>query len=177
MIQLIASAESLADGAFKLVSIIKTMKQGGKQRLRLLNEVNSLWMVLTLVIGHLEIEEENFSESLLMTVVTLNEDNGIFDQIRKLLEDLQIRLQPMTGRHKVIQNIRWPFDKFDVETSIAQVNRLKDSVNLVFTSSSAAAIREIRNDAKAIKLAVANEQIKAVLEWISSSNFLKQQVF
>lgn len=48
---LLASISSLADGAFNVVSFINTIREGGKQRLRLFTELNSLWMILKLLEG------------------------------------------------------------------------------------------------------------------------------
>lgn len=56
------------------------------------------------------------------------------------------------------------------------LERLKSSVNLSLNSTNAAVTREIQSDTKFIKHSVANDEVKAMLDWISSLNFLKQQV-
>ena len=66
---LLASISSLADGAFKIVSFINTIREGGKQRLRLFTELNSLWMVLKLLEGHFDAEDEDLSEPWLPKVM------------------------------------------------------------------------------------------------------------
>ena len=147
-IGLLASIENLAQGAFKIVSYLNTIREGGKQRLRLFTELNSLWMVLKLV----------------------------FDQIQATFDELMNRLQPKTGHRKVAQTLRWPFDKSDVEALTAHLERLKSSVNLALNSMNAAVSREIQNDTKLLKLSVAEDKVKAIIDWISSLNFLKQQV-
>ena len=173
---LLASIENLAEAAFKVVAFINTIREGGKQRLRLFTELNSLWMVLKLLEGHFESEDEDLGEPWLKTIAVLDEDNGIFDQIQGTLDNLMSRLQPKVGHRKVLQTLRWPFDKAEVEALTAHLERLKSSVNLAMSSTSAAVTREIQSDTRFIKSSVTNDEIKAIIDWMSSLNFLKQQV-
>ena len=175
-IGLLASIESLAEGAFRIVSYLNTIREGGKQRLRLFTELNSLWMVLKLVEGHFDPEEGDVGEPWLKTIAVLDEENGVFDQIQATFDELMDRLQPKAGHRKVAQTLRWPFDKSDVEALTAHLERLKSSVNLSLNSMNVAVSREIQNDTKLLKLSVAEDKVKAIIDWISSLNFLKQQV-
>lgn len=176
VVSLLASIEGLADGAFKLVSLINTIKQGGKQRLRLFTELNSLWMLLKLLEGHFDPEEQNLNEHWLDTIQLLDENGGIFNQMSTIFESLADRLQPKMGHRKVMQTLRWPYDKPEVEQLTAQLERLKNTVSLAYNSTNAAAVREIQNDTKYIKQSVTKDEVKAIIDWISNLNFLKQQV-
>ena len=176
VVGLLASVESLAEGAFKLVAFVNTIKEGGKQRLRLFTELNALWMVLIVLGGHLKWEEEELSEPWFKTIAMLDDEDGIFDQIQAAFDNLTSRLQPKTGHRKVLQTLRWPFDKAEVEALVAHLERLKSSLDLAMNSTNAAVIREIQHDTKALRLDVANDEVKSVIDWISNLNFLKQQV-
>ncbi|KAL8824083.1 MAG: hypothetical protein Q9191_005314 [Dirinaria sp. TL-2023a] len=167
--------EALAEGAFKLVAFVNTIKEGGKQRLRLFTELNALWMVLKVLEGHLQSDDEELSDPWLKTIAVLDEDQGVFDQISTAFDELDNRLQPKTGHRKLMQTLRWPFDKSEVETRVTRLNRLKGYVDTAMNSTSAADIRRIQSDTKAIKLSVADDELKAIIEWISSLNFVKQQ--
>jgi len=171
----LASIEALADGAFKLVSLVNTIKDGGKQRLRLFTELNKLSMVLKLLEGHIEGDDEEPGEPWLGTIAVLDEDTGVFDQISAAFEDLDNQLRPKTGHRKILQTLRWPFDKPEVEALVAHLERLKSSVNLAMSSTSAAVIRALQGDTKAIRLSVADAELKTILDWTSSLNYLKQQ--
>lgn len=173
---LLASIDTLADRAFKLVSFINTIKEGGKQRLSLFTELNALWMVLKLLEGHFQSDDEELSDPWLETIAVLDEENGVFDQISIAFENLDNRLRPKSGHRKIMQTLRWPFDKSEVEGLVHQLQRLKSYVDSAMNSTSAADIRKIQSDTKAIKLSVADDELKAILEWISKLNFLKQQV-
>lgn len=175
-IGLLASVESLADGAFKIVAFINTIKDGGKQRMRLLTELNSLWMILKLLESHFETEEEVVSEPWLKTINILAEESGVFDQIDRAFDELSTRLQPRSGHRKILQTLKWPFDKPEVDNLVAQVGRLKGAIDTALNSTNAAVVRELQNDTRALRLDNANDEVKSILEWISSLNFLKQQV-
>ncbi|KAL8939033.1 MAG: hypothetical protein Q9216_003582 [Gyalolechia sp. 2 TL-2023] len=173
-VSLLASVVGLADGAFKLVSYMNTVKDGGKQRLHLFTELNALWMVLKLLEAHFESDDEELTEPWLKTIAVLDEDKGVFDQIETAFKDLDSRLRPRTGHRKVRQTLGWPLDKSEVESLTAHLERLKTSVQVAMTSTNAAVIREMQNDTKTIKSSLADNEVKAILDWISGLNFLKQ---
>lgn len=173
---LAASITALADAAFKLVSIINTIKQGGKQRLRLFTELNSVWMLLKLLETHFDSDEQEIGDQWLETIKVLDESDGVFDQVSSLLDSLTDRLQPKTGHRKVMQTLRWPFDKAEVEELTAHLERLKSTINVAYNSTNSAVVREIQSDTKYIKSSVASDEVKAILDWMSNLNFLKQQV-
>ncbi|KAL8870107.1 MAG: hypothetical protein Q9174_003770 [Haloplaca sp. 1 TL-2023] len=172
---LAASISSLSEAAFKLVSIINTIHQGGKQRLRLFTELNSLWMVLKLLESHFDPDDQEISEQWLSTIQVLDQDAGTFDQISTVFDNLTDRLQPKTGHRKMMQTLRWPFDKLEVEELTVHLERLKSTVNLAYTSTNSATVREIQSDTKYLKVSVANDEVKAIIDWVSNLNFLKQQ--
>ncbi|KAL9585140.1 MAG: hypothetical protein Q9212_001706 [Teloschistes hypoglaucus] len=174
VVGLLASVEALADAGFKLVSLISTIRQGGKHRLRLFTELNSLCMILKRLECHFDSSEEEISEQLLDTINVFNHDGGVFNQISETFEDLTDRVQPQKGHRKLIQTLRWPFDKSEVEQLILQLECLKNTVNLAYGSANAAVVREIQNDTKSLRLNAANGHVKAIIDWISDLNFLKQ---
>ena len=170
-----ASVEAIAQGAFKIISLINTIKDGGKQRLQLLNEINSLWMVLKLVEANFESEEDELGEAWLRTICVLSDEDGVFARIFDVLGTLKTRLEAQAGLRQAVQYFRWPFDKKEVEGLVNQLARLKNDLNLALTSTSATVIREIHNDTNIVKHAVSSVEEKALLEWTSTLNFLKQQ--
>ena len=173
-LSLLASVEAIADGTFKIISLINTIREGAKHRLRLFCELNALWVVLKLVQGNFESEEE-LGEAWLKMICVMDEENGVFDQIGEVLDTLKTKVQPQVGLRKAVQTMRWPFDKAEVDTLIARLERLKSAVNLALTSTNAAVIRDMHNDTKALRLASSDDELKAILEWTSTLNFWKQQ--
>lgn len=133
-------------------------------------------MVLKLLESHFDPEEQEISEQWLDTIRVLDQKDGIFDQISTVFDNLTDRLQPKMGHRKIMQTLRWPFDKSEVDELTVHLERLKSTTSLAYNSASAAVMREIQSDTKYIKLSVANDEVKAIIDWISNLNFLKQQV-
>ena len=173
-VSLLASVEAIADGTFKIISLINTIREGGQHRLRIFCELNALWVVLKLVEGNFESEEE-LGDAWLKMIRVLDEDDGVFDQIGDVLDTLKAKVQPKVGLRKAVQTMRWPFDKAEVDTLINRMEHLKSAVNLALTSTNAAVIRDMHSDTKALRLASSDDELKAMLEWTSTLNFLKQQ--
>ncbi|KAL8941302.1 MAG: hypothetical protein Q9216_002321 [Gyalolechia sp. 2 TL-2023] len=157
-ISLLAGIHSLVEGAFELISLINTIKNGGKQRVRLLSEVNCLWIVLKLLESHFDPEEQEqaMSAEWLGTIQVLEQDGGVFDQISAVFDSLTHRLQPMTGHRKIRQSLQWPLDKPEVGEYVKQLERLKSTLNLAYNSSNAATVRQIQGDTTYIKRSVAD---------------------
>ncbi|KAL8627130.1 hypothetical protein Q9189_007160 [Teloschistes chrysophthalmus] len=158
VVGLLANVEALAEAGFKLVSIINTIRQGGKHRLNLFTELNTLWMVLKLLESHFDSSEQEISEQWLDTINLLDHDGGVFDQISDIFGKLTDRLEPQTGHRKVVQTLRWPFDKPEVEQLTLQLESLKSTVSLAYGSTNAAVVREVQNDTKYLKLNAANDE-------------------
>lgn len=173
VVGLLANVEALAEAGFKLVSIINTIRQGGKHRLNLFTELNTLWMVLKLLESHFDSSEQEISEQWLDTINLLDHDGGVFDQISDIFGKLTDRLEPQTGHRKVVQTLRWPFDKPEVEQLTLQLESLKSTVSLAYGSTNAAVVREVQNDTKYLKLNAANDEVNAIIDWISDLNFFK----
>ncbi|KAL8796487.1 MAG: hypothetical protein Q9195_001161 [Heterodermia aff. obscurata] len=138
LLGLLASVEAIADGTFKVISLINTIREGGKHRLRLFCELNALWVVLKLVEGNFDSEEE-FGDPWLKAICVMDEENGVFDQIGDVLDALKTKVQPKVGLRKAVQTMH------------------------------------MHNDTKALRLGSSDDELKAVLEWTSTLNFLKQQ--
>lgn len=182
VVGLLASIEGLVGGAFKVVSCLKTIKDGGKERSRLLVELIGLRTVLLTVSEHFDSDVKEDHDPWLKTIATLDEDDGIFDQISHLFDKLESRLRPKTGHRKMLQALRWPFDKSEVEALVDQLERCKNSINIAITSTNAAALRtvlsdnrRILDDTQIIKEWIVDEELGSIIDWISSLNFLDKQ--
>lgn len=133
-------------------------------------------MVFKLLESHFDPSEQEISEQWLETIEVLDQDGGVFDQISTVFDNLTDRLQPRTGHRKVMQTLRWPFDKTEVEELTLHLECLKNTVNVAYSSTNSAVVREIQADTKFLQISAVNDEVKAIIDWISTLNFLKQQV-
>ncbi|KAL9612385.1 MAG: hypothetical protein Q9167_003025 [Letrouitia subvulpina] len=171
----IASIGTIASAAFKVIEILNTIKQGGKQRLRLLTTIGSLWAVLQSVQSHLYTEDGELIKSIPDFLGTLQGDNGVFAQVEATAKKLEARLERHKGAQKILQDVRWPFTKAEVEASISELEKLTSAINLALTASTLMTLRETQKISSEIRLATMDAEFKAMLDWISPLDFVKQQ--
>ncbi|KAG8528594.1 uncharacterized protein KY384_006281 [Bacidia gigantensis] len=171
----VANVGQIAGGLFKLIEILHKIQQGGKQRLRLLTSISSLWTVLTSVQSALTTEDDDIVKDCPETLKSLFNDNGEFSQATRVWKQLEERLEPKGGLRGVIQDLKWPMTKLDVESWVSQLDRLASTINSALTSSTYLALREVQKDTKALKAATFDQNLEALLSWLCHSDFFKQQ--
>ena len=108
----------------------------------------------------------------LQDVRSLTEAEGIFQQIRELLEALTSKLKPVSGKKQVLQTLKWAMDKSGVDREIVKIGRLKQSVNLVLTQASLALSENTHDDVLGVKKIVVDQEAKVVVDWLSPLNFV-----
>ncbi|KAL9045203.1 MAG: hypothetical protein Q9214_001725 [Letrouitia sp. 1 TL-2023] len=171
----VASIGSIANGAFRVIEILNTIRQGGKQRLRLLTTIGSLWAVLQSVQSNLYTEDDELTKCIPDSFGTLQGDNGAFAQVDAIAKKLETRLGSHKGARKILQDVKWPFTKAEVETSISELEKLTSAINLALTASTLVTLRETQKLSSEIRLATMDAEFKAMLDWISPFDFVKQQ--
>lgn len=167
-LSILASVTAMATATFQVVSFLGDIKGGGRDRLRLTDEVNALWIVLK----HLEEQLEpsnSHEEAWLEGVRSLKSPNGVFDQIQEAMQTLSAKLKPRTGYRKALQTLRWPLsDKKDIEEIVKRLERLKSSVSLVLNHASFAVGTKTNG-------ALVNQKVKSIIDWLTPLNFLARQ--
>lgn len=172
----VASIGTIVNGAFKVIEILNTIRQGGKQRLRLLTAIGSLWAVLQSVQSNLSTEDGQLTKGIPDPLGTLQGDNGIFAQVDAKAKQLKARLLPHEGIRRILQDAKWPFTKAEVEASISELEKLTNAINLALTTSTFVTLRETRKISSEIRVATMDADFKAMVDWISPFDFVKQQV-
>ena len=171
-----ASIGSIAYSAFKVIEILNKIRQGGKQRRRLLKAISSLWTVLQSVELALYTDEDEPTTSIPNSLEALRADDGIFAQVNVTVANLKARLEQYQGARKMIHGLTWPFSKEDVDASMSELERLTNAISLALASTTLTTVRETQKITREIRLATIDAEFKAILEWISSFDFIKQQV-
>lgn len=173
---LLSSIAQLAEGSFKIVKLLETIREGGKERRKLCDEIMLLWMNLR----NLETQFSPLSEEQdgpwMRPIDSLAEPGGVFQQTSQALDEIWDKLttsESFTG--KVKQTLRWPFDKEDVEKTIARIERLKSSMAIVLGQANIALAQEMREDGLAKKKIAENDRFKDIVDWLSPLNFRQKQ--
>lgn len=170
-----ASLSALATIAFQLVSYIGSVKDGGEERKRLGAQLTTLWMVLQQLQTQFATDLASGDRSWADKLQILQRPGGVLSQIGEELTGLQARLQSKTGGHKLLQSLKWPLDKADVDRAIQQIYQLHQLLTGVLSQANIALAQEIRKDGAAVKDLIVGDELKSLLDWISPLNFLQRQ--
>jgi ankyrin repeat domain-containing protein 50 len=176
-ISLAASIISLADAAFALVKYLEAVKQGGKARHALLEEITKLWMVLRRLQEQFDLESADLNDASFQPYLELVAPNGLFDQIRHELENLDRRCKTNTSAMgKLAQTLAWPFTQKQVAQMLERIQRLNQWVTIVLSASNNSLVQEILRDTRETNEIVRDSHFQAVTSWLSSLNFRQMQL-
>ena len=107
---------------------------------------------------------------------SLAEPGGVFQQTRHALDEVWNKLTTSESfTRKFKQTLRWPFDKEDVEKTIARIERPKSSISIALGQTNIALAQEMREDGLARKKADENNWFKDIVDWLSPLNFRQKQ--
>lgn len=156
-VSFVASVVSLADATFNVVSYLNGLKEGGRGRLRLLNELTSFWMVLNLLKGRLDTLDLDHDEAWMQNIKILAESDGVFQQVESAVNKLAAKLEPKSGTKGLIQVLKWPLGKDEVDRAVSNIDSLKQTIDLVLGDANITLSKESRDNSKFVKSAVMDE--------------------
>lgn len=134
---------SIATGLITLIQLtatvteyVKQVRDGGKERTKLRDELRSVTCLLEMLLDRVEDQHDsddiNDSNDLKpAAVASLAGPDGPLDRMKATMEKIVSKLAPQSGLRKLAQPIKWPFDKKDVLELLGTVERLKSHFTLV----------------------------------------------
>ena len=172
----VASVATLIQTANFVRRILSDYKKGGKDRDRLLAEVDSLKSVL----DRLKADNENATRSgkqepWLDIVEQLSRKDGTFEQIEEVVSEVKLKLERKQGLRGAIVHWTWPFVKEDVDRNVRQMQRLSHHISFVLEEASLKLSYAINQGVARVDKTTNRRELKAILEWLSSLYFLEQQ--
>lgn len=173
---LVSSIAQIAQVSLQIISVLDTIREGGQERRKLCNEITLLWMTLRNLetqFAPLSVEQNG---DWMGPMDSLANHGGVFDQIAEALNEVWNKLTTTESRRaKMVQTLRWPYDKGDVEKTIARIERLKQSVAIVVSQTGVALAKEMQEDTSAVKKIATDNQFKDIIDWLSPLNFRQKQ--
>ena len=175
-VSLALSVATALDTVVKVVEYLHDTKEGGKQRIRLIAEISSLWLVLEAIKVQLD-EMSAASTSLIPDTYlkTLGLPNGPLQQCQDILNSLHDKSKPRSGSQKVLQSLKWAFDKEEVDRYLLSVHRLQSSINLAYAQTSLTILSNVAADTSATRKEIEGQMLKQLLDWLSPIDFEAQQ--
>ncbi|KAJ0106842.1 ankyrin [Diaporthe amygdali] len=117
----------------KATEYLRDVKDGGKERMKLRDELRSVTCLLEMLHDRVEEQHGSDSEDALKpaAIASLAGPDGPLERMKATMEDIVSKLAPQAGLRRLAQPFKWPFDKKDVLELFATIERLKTHFTLV----------------------------------------------
>lgn len=136
---------SIATGLIALIQVtakaneyLKNVRDGGKERTKLRDELRSVTCLLEMLHDRVEDDQheassENNGNNDLKpaAVASLTGPDGPLERMKATMEDIVAQLAPQSGLRRLVQPIKWPFDKKDMMELFSTIERTKSHITLV----------------------------------------------
>ncbi|KAI9778287.1 MAG: hypothetical protein M1816_004154 [Peltula sp. TS41687] len=175
-IGLAASVAQLVEVVFKIATTLETIKEGGKEREKLREEVTSKWLILRQIEMQFAPLESERNEAWTKHIDSLAEHGGIFEELATALQKIWSKItESETWVGKVVQTLRWPYDKRQVDMTIDLIERLKTSVTMVTSQTTLTIAQKRRGESQPVTKIVIEDQLIEILNWLSPLNSRQTQ--
>ena len=176
VVGLVASVATLVETANFVRRTLSDYRKGGKDRDRLLAEVDSLKTLL----DRLKADNENAAKSgkqepWLDIVGRLSQNGGTLEQIEDVMSEVKLKIERKQGLRGALVHWTWPFVKEDVDRNVRQMQRLSQNVAVVLQDASLKLTLAISEGVTRVDKITNRRELRAILEWLSSLYFLEQQ--
>jgi hypothetical protein len=166
------SIVTLIDASYRLCDLISDLRDGGKERMKLLREVSNLCCTLD------SLKEKFDASGVKETTLsrTLNQDNGPIHQCAEIVNDLTKKLissPNIAGRFA--QRLKWNFDKQEVLQAVEQLHRVQATITNALQQATHTIVERIQLDANVAFGIVQEQYSKKIRDWLSPLNFAAQQ--
>lgn len=176
----IASIIALIAAAYQVVDYLSDLKDGGRERMRLLAEVTNFCCALDNLKELLENDSqssesnEKIDEKWTKAVSPLLRD-GLLEQCNEVVSTLVKRLAPKGGKARLFQHLRWTFTKTEVHEAVERLHRLQTIINNVLSQISISLSQQIRDDAMISRQILEDQEAQDIRNWLSPLDFTTQQ--
>lgn len=168
----VASILNLMDAAYGLCEIILDIKDGGKERMKLLNEVTNLCCILDTL-------KERFDESGTQgpaLSANLSKTDGPIQQCLDVIVSLKKNLMSSKNAARCFaQRLKWNFDKREVLEAVEQLHRIQATIMQAVQQEMLTVVQQIQYDETKTLGMIEEKRSKEIRDWLSPLNFAAQQ--
>ncbi|KAK4986180.1 hypothetical protein LTR50_005472 [Elasticomyces elasticus] len=148
-----ASIVSILQLATAVTGYLKDVKGGSGDRQRLRDEIRSTVCLLEMLKDR--IEDAEAGETRFTAIESLNTPCGPLDQFKQTLDTLVSKLAPASRIKQKTQMLQWPFDKKDISSLMATIERQKSLFNLALQNDHIKLSQSIKSDIEGLTKSVA----------------------
>ncbi|KAI0416777.1 ankyrin [Xylaria grammica] len=167
-----ASIISIVDLAFKVIKYMNDVREGGKERSELHQQVLTVYDLLWNL--KYEFESHNLDEESTWSkpIKPLFNPGGTVDQLKLVLEQVASKLVlPSRSVKSAIKKVKWPFDKSEVQRILGRLRSLTDSISIALGRANLQVGIDTNKDVKFLRHAIESAELETALKWISPLDF------
>lgn len=131
LVGLVAGVAQLIDSTRKVVQYCKEIKHAPKGKAMFAQESSSLLSLLISLRDDLKKANENDHWPTALRATEL--EGGLIDQLSQSLKEVTRKLERPHGPKAVYWKFSWPLEKQEVKDLLVKIDRMKSSIQLVYT--------------------------------------------
>ncbi|KAI1841262.1 hypothetical protein JX266_012574 [Neoarthrinium moseri] len=171
-----ASLIAIVNLSWSLVKYIKDVKDGGKERKELREELIALYEVFEDLKSEFEYHESGEADGWSKPIKPLFKYGGPVDQLKAVLEELTGAIITPSQRAELVgRKLKWPFQKADIEKLLGRLRSLKGTISLTLTRASLEIGHNIKTGVQQVHSALETVAVENAVKWISSLDFRMSQ--
>lgn len=176
VVGLVASVATLVETANFVRRTLSDYRKGGKDRDKLLAEVDGLKTLLDRLKGDNENAAKSGKQEPWLDIVgQLSQNGGTLEQIEDVMSEVKLKIERKQGFRGALVHWTWPFVREDVDRNVRQMQRLSQNVAVVLQDASLKLTLAINEGVTRVDKITNRRELRAILEWLSSLYFLEQQ--
>ncbi|KAF6790310.1 hypothetical protein CMUS01_16285 [Colletotrichum musicola] len=118
----------------KAISFLKDVKEGGKERMKLRDELRGVMCLLEMLKDRVD-EPESDDALEPAAIAFMGVPEGSLERMKGLMEEIVSKLAPESGLRKLAMPLKWPFDKKDILELFVMIERIKSHFTLVLQNN------------------------------------------
>ncbi|KAI1282644.1 hypothetical protein F5Y07DRAFT_194133 [Xylaria sp. FL0933] len=167
-----ANLIAIVDLAFKVIKYMNDVREGGRERSELHQQVLTVYDLLWNL--KYEFESHNLDEETAWSnpIKPLFNPGGTVDQLKVVLEQVASKLVlPSRGVKTAFKKVKWPFDKPEIQRILGRLRSLTDSISIALGRANLQVGVDTNKDVKYLRHAIESAELETALKWISPLDF------
>ncbi|TRX87885.1 hypothetical protein FHL15_011224 [Xylaria flabelliformis] len=167
-----ANLIAIVDLAFKVIKYMNDVREGGKERSELHQEVLTVYDLLWNLKYEFESHDLDEENAWSKPIKPLFKPGGVVDQLKLVLEQVASKLVlPSRSLKGTFKKVKWPFDKPEVQRILGRLRSLTDAISIALNRANLQVGVDTNKDVKFLRHAIDSAELETVLKWISPLDF------
>ncbi|KAK7955886.1 uncharacterized protein PG986_005108 [Apiospora aurea] len=171
-----ASLIAIVDLSFKVIKYMNDVRDGGKERSELHQEVLAVYDIFWNIKSDFESPSIDETTPWSEAIKPLFKPNGTIEQLKQVLEQIATKITiPQPSAAGVFKKLQWPFEKSEVQRILSRLRSYKGTITLTLNRANLKLDIKTNEDVQFMRHAFEDDELKTALDWISPLDFLALQ--